>query len=247
MKTAAESIGITTSFDRSSGHRIMDISDRINRLKEIICVGDKDDAVIFARRCLDDGLTPFEVLTDVIYPMMRGMSEAFAKLEVFLPELMKTAVYVQHMQDEVLMPALRNDGNRIPFKARVVIGTCQGDIHEVGKSMVSMLLRVNGFDVYDLGTSVKSDDFISMAKQHNANIIAMSSMLTTSLPYVKDVIDLLETQGIRDRYKVVVGGAAVTPQWASMAGLDGFGRDAVEAVNICLKLIDTVPEKAGLS
>ena len=88
MKTAAESIGITTSFDRSSGHRIMDISDRINRLKEIICVGDKDDAVIFARRCLDDGLTPFEVLTDVIYPMMRGMSEAFAKLEVFLPELM---------------------------------------------------------------------------------------------------------------------------------------------------------------
>ena len=221
----------------------MDNSDRISKLTEIICVGDKNDAIDFARRCLDEGMTPYEILTDVIYPLMRDMSDAFARLEVFLPELMKTAVYVQQMQDELLLPALRKDGNRIPFKARVVIGTCQGDIHEVGKSMVSMLLRVNGFDVYDLGTSVKPDDFIAMALQHNANIIAMSSMLTTSLPYVKDVIDRLETLGIRDRYKVVVGGAAVTPQWASMAGLDGFGRDAVEAVNICLKLIDADPEK----
>ena len=241
------SIGITTFFNRSSGHRVMDISGRISTLKEIICVGDKNDAVLFVRRCMDDGMAPYEVLTEVLYPLMRDMSGAFMKLEVFLPELMKTAFYVQQIQEEVLLPEMRKYGSDIPFKARVVIGTCQGDIHEVGKSMVSMLLCVNGFDVYDLGTSVKPDDFIAMAQQHSADIIAMSSMLTSSLPYVKDVIDRLERLGIRDRYKVVVGGAAVTPQWASMAGLDGFGRDAVEAVNICLKLIDTDPVKGGLS
>ena len=105
--------------------------------------------------------------------------------------------------------------------------------------LLSMLLCVNGFDVVDLGTNVKPDDFVNAAQQHKADIIAMSSMLTASLPFVKDVIGRLVTLGVREQYKIVVGGAAVTPEWASMAGLDGFGRDAVEAVNICNKLIDT--------
>lgn len=218
-------------------------SDRISTLREIIHSGDRNTAAGFARQCLQDGMSPSEVMGEVIYPLMREMSDAFVRLDVFLPELMKTAVTIQKMQEDVLIPEMHKKGNGTFFKACVVIGSCQGDIHEVGKSMVSMLLRVNGFDVYDLGTNVKPEEFIEAARFHRADIIAMSSMLTTSLPFVKDVIDRLETLEVRDRYKVVVGGAAVTPQWASMAGLDGFGRDAVEAVDICRKLIDAGREE----
>ncbi len=206
---------------------------------EIIQRGDESIAVDYARQCIAEGMLPMEVYTDLICPLMEEMSSAFERLEIYLPELMKAAMCVREVQDQVLLPEIKRSGDRGLFKGRVVIGTCQGDIHEVGKSMVSMLLCVNGFDVLDLGTNVKPDDFVSAAKQHNADIIAMSSMLTASLPYVKDVISRLITLGIRDRYRIVVGGAAVTPEWASMAGLDGFGRDAVEAVNICNKLVDT--------
>lgn len=218
-------------------------SDRISTLREIIHRGEKPAAVDFARQCLKDGMTPSAVMSDVIYPLMQEMSDAFVRLQIYLPELMKAAVTIQLIQEEALIPEMRKNGNGSLFKACVVIGSCQGDIHEVGKSMVSMLLRVNGFDVYDLGTNVKPETFIEAARIHQADIIAMSSMLTTSLPFVKDVIDRLETHGIRSRYRIVVGGAAVTPQWASMAGLDGFGRDAVEAVDICQKLIDANREE----
>lgn len=206
---------------------------------EIIHRGEENGAVDFARQCIADGMSPMAVYTDLVCPLMEEMSSAFERLEIYLPELMKIAMCVREIQDQVLHPEIKKTEDRGLFKARVIIGTCQGDIHEVGKSMVSMLLCVNGFDVVDLGTSVKPDDFVSAAQKQHADIIAMSSMLTTSLPYVKDVISCLTTLGIRDQYRIVVGGAAVTPEWASMAGLDGFGRDAVEAVNICNKLVDT--------
>ena len=212
---------------------------REKEFSEIICRGDENSAVAFARQCIAEGMTPMAVYTDLICPFMDEMSSAFERLEIYLPELMKTAMCVREIQEQVLLPEIKKAGDRGLFKARVIIGTCQGDIHEVGKSMVSMLLCVNGFDVVDLGTNVKPDDFVNAAQQHKADIIAMSSMLTASLPFVKDVIGRLVTLGVREQYKIVVGGAAVTPEWASMAGLDGFGRDAVEAVNICNKLIDT--------
>lgn len=212
--------------------------DGIYSLKTAVRNGDTESAVGSVRQWLKEGMSSSEILTEMIYPLMWEMSSAFSRLEIFLPELMRAAVCVRRIQEDVLLPEMQKTGEGSILKARVVIGTCSGDIHEVGKSMVSMLLRINGFDVYDLGTSVKTGDFVSAAMEKQADIIAMSSMLTTSLPYVKNVIDRLETLGVRDQFKIVVGGAAVNSEWASMAGLDGFGRDAVEAVDICNKLID---------
>ena len=211
----------------------------INSLETAVRNGDAESAVGLVRQWLNHGMSSSEILLEMIYPLMKEMSDAFSRLEIYLPELMKAAVCVHRIQEDVLLPEMRRTGESCMLKARVVIGTCSGDIHEVGKSMVSMLLRINGFDVYDLGTSVKTDDFVNAAIKNQAEIIALSSMLTTSLPYVKNVIDRLETLGIRNRFRIVVGGAAVNSEWASLAGLDGFGRDAIEAVDICNKLIDS--------
>jgi len=215
----------------------------IAKLSEIIEEGDNDAAVELTSGMIKAGMTPMDIFSDIIHPILSDMGDAFARLEVFLPELMKAAMVVKSIQSEVLDPEIRKNGDNSFSAGKVVIGTCQGDIHDIGKSMVAMLLQVNGFSVTDLGVNVTPKDFLDTAKRENADIIAMSSLLTTSLPFIKDVISRMEAFGLRDKFKVVVGGAAVNPEWASSAGLDGFGRDAVEAVEICKNLCAKLSRK----
>lgn len=209
----------------------------IDELSEIIQEGDSDAAVSLAKEMLTSGMTPMSIFSEVIHPILTDLGDSFARLEVFLPELMKAAMVVKAIQTEVLDPEIRKTGDKSFSSGRVIIGTSQGDIHDIGKSMVAMLLQVNGFSVTDLGVNVSPQMFIDTAKRENADIIAISSLLTTSLPFIKDVTSRLEAFGLRDKFKVIVGGAAVNPEWAASAGLDGFGRDAIEAVEICKNLV----------
>jgi methylmalonyl-CoA mutase cobalamin-binding domain/chain len=118
-----------------------------------------------------------------------------------------------------------------------VIGTCQGDVHDIGKNMVALMLQVNGFRVIDLGINVETKKFIEAAKANNADIIGMSSLLTPSMPYMGDLVARLEGLGLRDQYKVIVGGAPVTPAYAEKIGADAYGSDAVNAVKMCKQLL----------
>ena len=213
------------------------------RCASAIAVGDKAQGVQLAQEALAANLTPLEFFHAVIEPVLQEVGEKFARLEIFLPELMRAGMVVETMQKEVLEPAIQAESSTSTVRGKVVIGTCQGDIHDIGKNMVALMLQVNGFDVTDLGTNVAPRAFIDSAKNKQADIIAMSSLLTTSMPYIRDLAQLLAGYGLRDRFLLVAGGAAVTRDWAEAAGIDGFGEDAVEAVDICRSLIKARKEQ----
>jgi methanogenic corrinoid protein MtbC1 len=207
------------------------------RLRAAIDGLDEDAAVALAQGALAQSVSPIQFFRGVIEPVLTAIGDAFSRLEVFLPDLMRAGVIVKAMQTRALEPAIRASGGVSSSEGRVIIGTAQGDIHDIGKNMVALMLQVNGFTVTDLGTNVSTAAFLDAARRENAHIIAMSSLLTTSLPFVKDVLARLDAAGERKRYLVVAGGAPVTKEWSQAAGLDGFAEDAVEAVALCRDLM----------
>ena len=207
------------------------------RLRAAIDGLDEDDAVALAQSALDKGISPLEFFRGVIEPVLTAIGDAFSRLEVFLPDLMRAGVIVKAIQTRALEPAIRASGGVVTTEGRVVIGAAQGDIHDIGKNMVGLMLQVNGFSVTDLGTNVSTAAFLDAARREDAQIIAMSSLLTTSLPFVKDVLARLEAAGERGRFMVIAGGAPVTEEWSRATGLDGFAEDAVEAVGLCRGLM----------
>jgi methanogenic corrinoid protein MtbC1 len=207
------------------------------QLKAAINDGDEQAGVVLAQAALADGITPVVLFRDVIQPVLQDIGDAFARLDVFLPDLMRAGLVVKAMQLEVLEPAIRDSGSENASAGTVVIGTAQGDIHDIGKNMVALMLQVNGFKVVDLGTNVSPQTFIDAARRERADIIAMSSLLTPTLPYIKDLVKRLESLEERKRYLVVAGGAPITREWTQTAGLDGFGEDAMEAVALCQGLM----------
>jgi methanogenic corrinoid protein MtbC1 len=207
------------------------------QLKQAIADTDYDSGVALARAALADGLSAVEIFELIIQPVLKDIGDAFARLEVFLPELMRAGAVVKAMQQQVLEPAVRSQGGQSGAVGKVVIGTCQGDIHDIGKNMVGLMLQVNSFNVVDLGTNVSPQAFLDGARREQADFIAMSALLTPSLPYIKDLVSRLEALGERKRFLVIAGGAPITRQWAESAGLDGFGEDAVEAVAVCQALM----------
>lgn len=208
------------------------------KLGEILLSGNKEEGVNIVKSALEGGMTATAFFLDVIKPELSEIGKKFERLDIFLPELMKSAVVVKAMQADVLDAAIANEqsGESI-VSGMVVIGTMQGDIHDIGKNMVSLMLQVNGFDVVDLGTDVSPKQLIQAAKEKNAKIIAMSSLLTTSMPYMNDVIERLKALEIRDQFKVIVGGAPLTPEHSAEIGADAYGSDAIAAVEQCVKLL----------
>ncbi|MEW5958753.1 MAG: cobalamin-dependent protein [Chloroflexota bacterium] len=214
-----------------------DIEQMQERLKQAIVAGDKAQGVQLARAALAASLSAVEFFQSVIEPVLQEVGDRFARLEIFLPELMRAGMVVQAMQKEVLEPAIRAESAASHLLGKVLIGTMQGDIHDIGKNMVALMLQVNGFEVIDLGTNVAPRTFIDMAQKEKADIIAMSSLLTTSMPYIRDLVQLLAGYGRREQFLLVAGGAAVTRDWAKAVNVDGFGEDAVEAVAVCRQLM----------
>jgi methylmalonyl-CoA mutase cobalamin-binding domain/chain len=206
-------------------------------LQQAIDGADTTLGIQTAQAALAEGASPLEFFQGVVEPVLTDIGDRFARLEIFLPELMKAGLVVKAVQQQVLEPAIRNSSAESSSLGTVVIGTCQGDIHDIGKNMVALMLQVNGFKVVDLGTNVSPRGFIDAARREEADIIALSSLLTPSMPYIKDVINLLNGFGLRERFLVVAGGAPVTREWAQTVGADGFGEDAVEAVDVCRKLM----------
>jgi methanogenic corrinoid protein MtbC1 len=206
-------------------------------LQQAIEEGAPAAGVQMARDALAAGLSPLDFFKAVIEPALTEIGDRFSRLEIFLPELMRAGAVVKAMQAQVLEPAIKAGGGQAISEGTVVIGAAQGDIHDIGKNMVALMLQVNGFRVVDLGTNVSPKGFIEAARREDADIIAMSSLLTPSMPYIRDTVQLADGLGLRGRFLLVAGGAAVTREWAAQIGLDGFGEDAVEAVTVCRGLI----------
>ena len=196
--------------------------------------GDAEEAKVLTEKLLDEGLNPLEMI-DALTKTMAHVGELFAKLEIFLPEIMLAGEALTAAVD-VLGPHLEASGGR-EVKGKVVLGVVKGDLHEIGKNIVKLILETNGFIVKDLGYNVDSLTFVKEAEAMGADFIAASSLMTTTMPRQMEIIEILNSKGIRDDYKVVIGGAPTSPMWADKIGADLHCYDAKSAPELFTKVL----------
>jgi 5-methyltetrahydrofolate--homocysteine methyltransferase len=206
---------------------------------ELLLSGQEAPAIEQARALLAEGISPQDFFQNIITPALEEIGRRFEELEIFLPELATAGETVQALSDAVINPALEAASQQRTHHGTVVLGTVQGDLHNIGKNMVGLMLSVHGFTVVDLGTNVSPVEFVNRAEKERADIIAMSALLMTTLPYMKDVVDRLVALRLRDKYRVIIGGAPTSPEVAQKFGADAYGANAAEAVRICRELMAT--------
>jgi corrinoid protein of di/trimethylamine methyltransferase len=210
----------------------------LESLKQSVLDGAPERAADLARRALELGLEPLDAIHRGFVPGMDQIGEQFGRREVFLPDLVAAGEAMKAAM-KVLEPEMRRLGVERQTLGRVVLGTVRGDIHEIGKNLVAILLAANGFEVFDLGVNVAPEQFIEKALQVKADIVGASALLTTTMVGQKQLVEHLERAGLRPRVKVIVGGAPVTRQWAEGIGSDGYGKDAVSAVTLVRALLES--------
>jgi len=214
----------------------MEKSEYFDNLKNAMIALEKDDVVSITAKSLEAEIKPLDIIDNGLLPGLNTIGEMFEDEDIFLPELMRSAQIFQGAMD-LLKPKIQEMGTNVKKKGTVVIGTVKGDMHYIGKNIVKLLMETSGFDVHDLGVDVDPFAFILKADEVNADIIALSALLTTTLIGQKDVIEALEGQGKRDKYKVLLGGGAVTKDWADDIGADGYAENGYGAVKLAKSFI----------
>jgi corrinoid protein of di/trimethylamine methyltransferase len=206
------------------------------RLSQAVIDGEPEDAVALAKEALEQGLDPLECITNGLTKGIQKVGELFATGEYFLPELIIGADAMKGALD-ILEPALVGDQKR-EVVANVVLGTVEGDLHEIGKTLVGTMLTANGFKVIDIGIDQPASAFIDAIKEVDATIVGASALLTTTMLQQEKLVQALEEAGLRNKVKVMVGGAPVTEAYAKKIGADGYAEDAISAVDLAFRLAD---------
>jgi len=198
---------------------------------------DKDKAVEMAKKALKDGIDPIKALEQGMGKGIREVSEKFQRMEVFLPNLVMAAEAMQAASN-VLTSGLSKEKAEEAVAGVVVLGTVKGDIHDIGKSLVATMLSAAGFKVIDIGVDVPIFEMIRKAGDAGADIIAMSALMTTTVAEQRDLVEELKRRGVRNKFKVLVGGGAVNKEFADEIGADGYGRDMKDAVDVAKRLME---------
>jgi len=210
----------------------------VNRIKEAVINGDEENVKKLAEEALMSKFDPVQVIEQGLTAGMREVGDRFGRGEIFLSHMMMSADAMKVGVSILTQAFSAKDRDKMQTKtAKVVIGTVEGDIHDIGKNLVSTMLAVNGFQVYDLGKDVKAMTFVDKAEEYDARIIAASSLMIVSRPFMNDIISILKEKGVRDKYKVLVGGGAVTKEYADKIGADAYGAEAAEAASIVRGLL----------
>jgi len=197
---------------------------------------DSDFVFNTVKELLNEGYDPLDIVS-VLSNALKIVGEKFEKGEIFLIHLVTIGEAVKRATSELLEPLIRMHGVKGRFLGKVVIGTVEGDIHDIGKNIVASMLFAAGFEVYDLGKDVPIEEFVRKVRELRPEILALSALLTTTLPIQREVIEALKREGLRDGVKIMVGGAPVTRRWAEEIGADGYGVDAMEAVMVAKNLV----------
>ena len=214
----------------------MQTEELFQAMTQSIIDGDADVAASLARQSIDMDIDPLQAINQGFVPGVNHVGNQFSCGDMFLPELvmageaMKTAI-------SVLEPEMTKRGTERQVYGKVVLATVQGDIHDIGKTLVGTMLAAYGFQVYDMGVDVPILKIVEKTREVGANIVALSALLTTTMVRQRDVIEALEDVGLRDKVKVMVGGAPVTQEWVQQIGADGYSEDAVGAVTLAKKLL----------
>lgn len=214
------------------------MSEIFEKITEAVHDGEEDLVVELVQAALDAGEDPEAIINEAGVAAMNQLSDEFDNLEAFLPELM---IGGECMKLLTKMCSEKMQASGGAFKGKIIIGCAKGDLHDIGKSLVSTQLAINGFDVIDLGTDVPTNKYIDTAMAEKADIIAVSSLLTTSQYYMEELIKRLEHEGKRDLFKIAVGGGPIGPDYAKKIGADGYSRTAGLSVPMAERLMAKKP------
>jgi dimethylamine corrinoid protein len=206
----------------------------IRKLAKAVVDGDIEATKALADEALKCGVDEYEALNRGLSAGLKHVGDLFEAGICYLPNLLMSADAMKAGLN-ILQPHIKVDG--VGGKSKVVIGTTEGDIHDIGKNIVKSMFEASGLEVYDLGTDVKADTFVSTAKEVDTEIIAMSALMSTTMIKMKDVLDLLVSKGVRKSYLVMVGGGAITQAYAKHIGADGYAEDAVKAARVAADLL----------
>lgn len=204
----------------------------LESLGKSVIAGNENEVKESVRIMLESGIEPLKIINEGLIAGMNVIAERFKNGELFIPEVL-IAAKAMSAGLEVVKPYLADKD--IHNKGTVLIGTVKGDLHDIGKNLVGMMMESNGFKVINLGTDISPEKFVAAAKEHTPDIVAMSAMLTTTMQYMKETIDLIKSEGLN--VKCIIGGAPVTQDFAAKIGADGFAPDASSAVELCEKLV----------
>jgi corrinoid protein of di/trimethylamine methyltransferase len=213
------------------------MSDEIfKKLSNAVIIGEPEEAEALAKQAVDEGADPLTCINEGLMPGIQKVGELFSTGEYFLPDLIMGAEAMKSALG--IFEPLLVGGQEREVVGRVVLGTVQGDLHEIGKTLVGTMLTANGFKVTDLGVNVPPEDFIAAIKEANAEIVGASALLTTTMLQQEKLIEAIEEAGLRDTVKVMIGGAPATETFAKDIGADGYAKDAISAVDMAFRLID---------
>ncbi len=205
----------------------------LQKLAEAVEKGNRNEATRLVRALLETGVAPLQIVEEALVPAMGIVGEKFKVSQIFVPEMLIAARAMKECM-AILEPLLIKAGIKPKYTA--VIGTVQGDLHDIGKNLVAMMWKGANFAVVDLGTNVPPEKFVAAVKEHGAQIVGLSALLTTTMPAMKTTVKELRAAGMHD-VKVVIGGAPITQEFASEIGADGYGADAATAVDVARQLV----------
>jgi corrinoid protein of di/trimethylamine methyltransferase len=211
------------------------MTDIVETIKEMVVNGKFNDIEAEVQRAVDGGTDLTRLINDALISAMDTVGQRFADSEIFVPEMLVSAKTMKQGLD-IIKPLLQS--GEVENRGTIVMATVKGDLHDIGKNLVTMMMEGAGFKIIDLGVDVKIEDLIEVVKEEQADILGLSALLTTTMPQMQHVIEVLTTEGLRDKVKVIVGGAPIDQGFADKIGADGFGADAVEAVWLARKLVD---------
>ncbi|MGE5378686.1 MAG: B12-binding domain-containing protein [Bacteroidota bacterium] len=211
------------------------MEETLKKLFDAVLEGDFEGVKTNLQLSLDANLDPTVILNDGMISAMREVGARFEAGEYYVPEMLIAARAMQSGM-AILKPYLQQTDRK--SRGKVVIGTVKGDLHDIGKNLVSLMLEGAGFEIIDLGVDVPAEEFVKQARELKPDIVAMSALLTTTMPSMRTTIDALTAAGLRNDVKVIIGGAPVTETYAQQIEADGFSPDASRAVNVALELLD---------
>ncbi|MCK4356478.1 corrinoid protein [Candidatus Bipolaricaulota bacterium] len=206
----------------------------LKRVKQAVLAGEMEEAAELTKQALAQGIGARKILDEALTPAMDMVGEEYEKGDRYVPEMLISAEAMKGAV-VVLKPLLVEAG--VKARGKVMIGTVEGDLHDIGKDLVAMMLEGAGFEIVNLGAEITAEEFVKAAKEHEPDIVGMSALLTTTMIHMPEVIDALKQAGLRDTVKVIIGGTPVTQGYADKIGADGYAPDAASATKLAKSLV----------
>ena len=210
------------------------MSEHLDKIKEVIIAGKHKEIEDLVQAAIEDKADLDQIINEGMVAAMDVVGQRFAENQIYIPEMLVSAVTMKKGL-EIINPLLKSD--EIESKGKIIMGTVKGDIHDIGKNLVIMMLQGAGFDVIDLGVDISTEELTQKVDEIKPDILGLSALLTTTMPEIKNVIETLKDKGLRNDVKVIIGGAPLNAAFAEKVGADGYGKDAAEAVVLARSLI----------